>query len=315
MRKAKNKYQKNIEDIINYINKIKGNKSFCFRGQLDSTWKIEPSITRQLKIYQMAVYEDFLLESRLSKEEVKILNLQLETESELEWLFLCQHYGVPTRLLDWTRNILVAIFFACYDEKETNTKKDGVIFICNSDEYKKNFNHTDVRKSQEMCFIETGFKNPRIKAQEGCFLMWGYEDKEKYHLEKYMKYEKKQKNKKYFLDKLLINSSYKKRFLDELDKSYNINKDTIYANEIKTNEEEWEKKKKALNILSLYATECEKNIVEKYEKKIFESFNLYFEGMFMNCISLREVRLNKFFHKFNKENINKFINSCELENK
>ena len=92
-----------------------------FRGQKDCNWVLETSIERccrRLGILNKRDYEWHCLREfqRHARSFLDHVPHHLDT---LEWLALMQHFGAPTRLLDFTDSFWIAVFFA-YEDAEND---------------------------------------------------------------------------------------------------------------------------------------------------------------------------------------------------
>lgn len=94
--------------------------SFCwFRGVSREDYQLVPRIGRGVASAVQSV-ERFLNLERLTLDRFKLRArpwLDHVPSDDWEWLTLMQHHGAPTRLLDWTTNALVALFFACCENE------------------------------------------------------------------------------------------------------------------------------------------------------------------------------------------------------
>lgn len=175
---------RSVKDLIDLHSQLGSGVQYWFRGQADKNYTLIPSL------YRNTCYAKREREMLSEFKHDALLRTDFCPKGDWEWMVLAQHYGIPTRLLDWTQNPLQALFFAVAEQAD----KDGCLFILNpkhlnqiafgagtqfpllldDDNSILNDYEIDARERQgRLPAAVVAFNNfPRIGAQKGTFTLF-----------------------------------------------------------------------------------------------------------------------------------------------
>ncbi|WP_047552979.1 FRG domain-containing protein [Methylotenera sp. G11] len=151
--------------IPKFLNDITHGDSIIYRGHANYEWELKPSIGRhftrdwsEVVKYEIKSLEDF------KKRAVPYIKVNPKTD--IEWLCLMQHHGCPTRLLDFTSNPLIALFFA----SDPTTGKDGEVIAAKYSRSYENVSNDNLFNRPNSFAYYPPHITERIIGQSGCFV-------------------------------------------------------------------------------------------------------------------------------------------------
>lgn len=180
---------KSLADLIKHlkVDRLKDATSIWYRGHADHSWTLESGYERlKSPPKEISLVNEF-------RQNANFLLDKHTPKNDFDWLILMQHYGVPTRLLDWSESPLISLYFAVTSASIENQCKDGALWVLDpgklnmntnssKDPYIPAFEENDYMADFETAKFDSGMSaglmpiaaiatrnNPRIQAQLGAF--------------------------------------------------------------------------------------------------------------------------------------------------
>lgn len=119
-------------DKLHSIIPSTGSKDFVFRGLENKDWGLESSAYR--RYVNRPTHAEFIQYNCDLIARAKNANYHIKENSDLEEIELLaelRHYGAATALIDFTRDFLVALWFASKPYKKNEISADGKVIIIN----------------------------------------------------------------------------------------------------------------------------------------------------------------------------------------